>query len=167
MKTTLTPKEERVYEELRRFFLRGGESCIACMVQKYWKVYYGEEDYSYYEQRQRKLVGALAASFRKENTKLLERYTAVHNGKSVNKKLWLMTVTPCPEHGKLRVYKILNSPVDHEIVSNLAANRIEGLVTSQVDRVEGAVKRWPRVFKNRVKYIRSAVPFLPAGRELK
>lgn len=153
-----TPRERDVYYELKDMIVRGEELCIACMVTRFWAVEYGRRDYDYYEHKQRKIVALITNELRKANPRHIDGLLSKFR---INKVIWYLAIDHCEEHPRMRKYKILNTPVDHEIASNLATNRLEGMIYNQELRVETAVKRWPKLFKPRLRYIQARVPYLP------
>ena len=154
----LSPKEQKVLFELTDFFINGGETCVACMVEKYWGLSIGASEYDYYDKKQRRILSLVNRNLKKMKPSDIPVFAkSMANGQT---KMWLLAINVCKRHPFFRSYKILNNPADHEIVSNLTAARIEGMMVAQEERVEEAVKRWPKLFGNKVKYIRGKVPYL-------
>lgn len=155
MKDMLSPAEVKVYQLIKKSLLQERSMCIECMTEKYWNLEKGEEEYSYYAHKTRKIVTRI------KNELLREEPRVMKSDLSKNKVLYLMAVDPCENHEGMRKYKVLNSPVDYEIVSSLTLGRIEGLVNGQEDRMENAAKRWKGIFKNRTVVRALQVPYLP------
>lgn len=156
---TWTQKYEAIYEDLKEYFLIGEKMCIGCMVEKYWKVNPTDDGFDVYVGKQRKIVDKLKKDLHDLSGEDLEGTHAKNLYRRMD-HLYLMAVDSCATHSNFRNYKILDSAADHEIISNLTAQRIEGLMVRQEERVHSAIKVFPVIFKNRIRYLKGNVPYL-------
>jgi hypothetical protein len=161
---TWNQKYQMIYEDLKEYFLSGEKICIACMVEKYWDRSIEDEGFDVYCHKQRSIIGKLKRELylmgdSQKNKKLL-----IGNGAKqlyyIMDRIYLMAVDSCEKHVMFRNYKILDTAADHEIISNLTSQRIEGLMYAQEQRVNSAILVFPVAFKNRIRYIRGNIPYL-------
>ena len=134
-----TPREGKMFEDLKEFFLSEGQKCVPELIYEYWDIPVGSREYDTYDRKTRRILSNLKHFFRRTSANTLERFS----DKDDDIKLSLMAIRKCDKHSKCREYKLIVTEDEARIVGRLSVKRIKRHILANERRMDEGGKLFP------------------------
>lgn len=134
-----TPREGKMFEDLKEFFLSEQEECLSRIILEYWDIPENSREFDTYEKKTRRIISELQKFFKRTSANTLERFA----DKDEEVKLWLMAIRPCEDHPARKKYKLITTEDEVRIVGRLSTKRIKRFVRANEKRMNDGVKLFP------------------------